>query len=110
MAAAVGHRGNYPKLITLLSGKSRIIEKEYFGWSFLLSFHKNTGQTKIGVSGVSVMCTRIIIKFKQTSVPMVDGCSKEKHDWKWPEVSAESQPAKYTRSIIWLQKTLPIAE
>lgn len=80
MAAAVGHRGNYPKLITLLSGKSRIIEKEYFGWSFLLSFHKNTGQTKIRVSGVSVMCTRIIIKFKQTSVPMVDGCSREQRD------------------------------
>lgn len=36
MAAEVGHRGNYLKLITLLPGKPRISEKDYFGWSFVI--------------------------------------------------------------------------
>lgn len=46
--ARVGHSANYLKLITLLSGECSIIEKEYFGWSFLLSLHENTGQANVG--------------------------------------------------------------
>lgn len=66
-AAGVGHSGNYLKLITLLSGKWSISEEEYFGWSFLLSFHKNRGQTEIRVRGASVTYIGITIKFMRTS-------------------------------------------
>lgn len=102
------NRGSYLTLITPLSGQSRLIEKEYFGWSFLPSLHKNTGQTKVRVRGVSVTSVRMTIKFKQTSVRLVVGCSNERRDWKWSWVFAENQLAKHIGDTIRLQKTLSI--
>lgn len=71
----VGHSGDYLKLITLLSGKCSISEKEHLRWIFLLSLHENTGQTKVRIRGASVTHIRTTIKYKPTLAPMAVGCS-----------------------------------
>lgn len=60
--------GNYLKLITL-PGKSKITKREYFGWSFLPSLHKNTGQTNVreGEYHVHQDCNQVQANFSAKS-------------------------------------------